>query len=288
VQTDPASVTLAGAFATITCRIDRGGDAMQADVQRRLRARLSPHKKRASRLLLRVMRQATTSMGSVNDYGYVFIVTYGRSGSTLLMGLLNAIPGYRIRGENHNVLYRLYQADAAIAKAYDQFSGSAHLVPRSSWYGMPLVRPHLFRAELVENLVNNVLRPEPGDRVLGFKEIRYTPVHLQDLTAYLEFIRQAFPNCKIVFNHRDPAAVASSAWWVNVEGAEEKVRAADERLLTYPADERHFHFFYDQTDDSLDNVRALMAFLDEDFDETAMRDVLQTTHGPFSSDARAR
>ena len=34
-----------------------------------------------------------------DDFGYLFVVTYGRSGSTLLMGLLNSIPGYLIRGE---------------------------------------------------------------------------------------------------------------------------------------------------------------------------------------------
>ena len=37
----------------------------------------------------------------------VNIVTYGRSGSTLLMGLLNAIDGYRIRGENFNCFEEL-------------------------------------------------------------------------------------------------------------------------------------------------------------------------------------
>ena len=41
-------------------------------------------------------------------YNFVFIFTYGRSGSTLLMGLLNSLPHYCIRGENNNLLHRLY------------------------------------------------------------------------------------------------------------------------------------------------------------------------------------
>src|SRR5688572_1085508 len=35
-----------------------------------------------------------------HQLGHLFIVTYGRSGSTLLQGVLNSIPGYLIRGEN--------------------------------------------------------------------------------------------------------------------------------------------------------------------------------------------
>ncbi|MDM4723514.1 hypothetical protein QTQ03_29505 [Micromonospora sp. WMMA1363] len=128
-----------------------------------------------------------------------------------------------------------------------------------------------------------MLRPEPGDKVLGFKEIRYTPEHMLDLAGYLEFLRQAFPNCKIVFNHRDPAAVAKSSWWVKVRGAEEKIRAADERLLTVDVDDRHFHFSYDEIDDSLDNIRALMRFLGVRFDERAIRKVLGTPHSTITT-----
>ena len=39
---------------------------------------------------------------------HVFVMTYGRSGSTLLMGLLNSIPGYLIRGENRHAMRHLY------------------------------------------------------------------------------------------------------------------------------------------------------------------------------------
>jgi hypothetical protein len=250
-------------------------------VPRRVRSLLSPWRRSAWRLRQRILRRARRATGNVGRYRYVFVVTYGRSGSTLLTGLLNSIPGYRIRGENYNVLYRLYQADAAVVRAYDRFAGADHLGPHSSWYGTPRMRPDRFHADLVESFLHNVLRPEPGDRVLGFKEIRYTPVHLADLDEYLEFLRRSFPRSKIVFNHRDPAAVARSAWWRNVDGAEAKVRAADERLLAVPADDRHFHFRYDDIDDSLDNVRALFAFLGEPFDEPAVRRVLGTDHSPF-------
>ena len=44
----------------------------------------------------------------------VLIVTYGRSGSTLLQGILNSIEGCLIRGENDNFCFALYQAHQSI------------------------------------------------------------------------------------------------------------------------------------------------------------------------------
>jgi hypothetical protein len=105
---------------------------------------------------------------------------------------------------------------------------------------------------------------------------------MSDLEPYLEFLRQCFPGCKIVFNHRDPAAVAASAWWTKVDDAAEKVRRADERLSSFPADARHFHFCYDEIDDSLDNIRALFDFLGEELDEGAVRAVLGRAYGPYT------
>lgn len=40
----------------------------------------------------------------------IFIVTYGRSGSTLLQNLLMTIPGCIIRGENHNAMESIWNA----------------------------------------------------------------------------------------------------------------------------------------------------------------------------------
>src|SRR5829696_1859856 len=57
------------------------------------------------RLRVRLLRDGEPS---AQGLGYVFVMTYGRSGSTLLMGLLNTIPGYLVRGENDDALRFLY------------------------------------------------------------------------------------------------------------------------------------------------------------------------------------
>jgi hypothetical protein len=232
-----------------------------------------------------VLPRVIGSVGDLGRYRYVFIVTYGRSGSTLLMSLLNTIPGYRINGENYNALYRLYQADNAITRAYEKAHGHGHLVTQSAWYGTPRVSPTMFRYQLLEAFVSHVLRPAPGDRVLGFKEIRYTTTDMKDLGDFLEFLTESFPDAKIVFNHRKLADVAQSSWWANSERSLARLQATDERLWSIPADDRHHHFVYDEIDDSLDNIRKLFAFLGEELDETAVRRVLANRHGPPKTSA---
>ena len=235
--------------------------------------------KRAARRWIRRRRPDPLGVAS-RRYGYVFIATYGRSGSTLLMSLLNTIPGYRIHGENYNALYHLYRAASAIRTGRERWSGPDHLRPQSGWYGIPDARPGAFEQALLDSFVSHVLRPRRGDRVLGFKEVRYTEGHVPDLAEYLAFLRQAFPGCKIVFNHRDPTAVARSGWWTRMGKPLERVTAADNRLWSIPADEQHFHFVYDRIDGSLDHVRELFAFLGEPMDEPAVRAVLDTPHSP--------
>ena len=46
---------------------------------------------------------------------YLFVITYGRSGSTVLLNLLNAIEGYTIRGENCGIVSHLARTVSAAA-----------------------------------------------------------------------------------------------------------------------------------------------------------------------------
>jgi hypothetical protein len=215
--------------------------------------------------------------GLVRRYRYVFVVAYGRSGSTLLVGLLNTIPGYRIVGENLNALYRLYQADAALRSAHAK-QGSDSYLPHHAWYGATQWQLDAFRHGLVETFVSAVLCPRPGNRVLGFKEVRYTEQDMPDLLDFLEFVQESFPESKIIFNHRNPDDVATSAWWADVPDSLELVRSADARLRDIPSDTRRYHFAFDEINESLDNIRALFRWLGEEMDEKEVRATLARRH----------
>ena len=108
-------------------------------------------------------------------YRYVFVVSYGRSGSTLLQSAINSTPGTQLRGENCNILYSLYRA---VASAELTILGRArHPEPRRPdhpWFGFNEIVAERFESTLLNAFVRDVLVPDPATKVTGFKEILYT------------------------------------------------------------------------------------------------------------------
>ena len=66
---------------------------------------------------------------------FVFIFTYGRSGSTLLSGYLNALPGYCIRGENYMAVAHLCAFYRAIKASKGHTAKKSGLTVHP-WYGI--------------------------------------------------------------------------------------------------------------------------------------------------------
>ena len=58
------------------------------------------------------------------NFKSIIIVTYGRSGSTLLQGLLNASPEILVKGENMNYFYHIFKSHKDLCKASSQFGGN--------------------------------------------------------------------------------------------------------------------------------------------------------------------
>ena len=148
------------------------------------------------------------------ELGYVFVVAYARSGSTLLQSLINSCPGVQIRGENYNALYHLYRAIAAVGAARDERGDARTSAPDDPWHGADLIKPRMFEARLLQGFVRRVLAPAPETRVTGFKEIRYNPLFVPDdqFAPYMDFLLTAFPRARIVFNSRRAEDVATSSF----------------------------------------------------------------------------
>ena len=68
----------------------------------------------------------------------VFVVTYGRSGSTLVQNMLNALPSACVRGENENLLAPLARAWNVVLHSEQgakmRQTGTLS-VPSDPWYG---------------------------------------------------------------------------------------------------------------------------------------------------------
>jgi hypothetical protein len=208
---------------------------------------------------------------------YVLIFTYGRSGSTLLMGLLNSLPGYCIRGENNNALHALFQYYRRLVDAPAGRRGNAE-APTHPWNGIQLLDFDQIQSEIRRLFVDTVLRPEPRHTTIGFKEIRFSAEEVPDFEAYLEFIRQTFPGAKFIFNHRNLAAVAASGWWKTVPDAIERLGFMEARFNDVPAGHSVYHFSYDALVADAGAARGLMDFLEQPYEPEAVKSLLATRY----------
>ena len=145
---------------------------------------------------------------------FVFVVTYGRSGSTLLQSILNSIDGYKICGENFNALYYLYKTCQMVTNTVEKqgrVERNGVIGAERGWMGANEVEYKEFVADMLNSFITRVLRPTPETRVLGFKEIRYSELNYDEFHKFLNFISEHFPGAKFIFNKRKPADVAQSS-----------------------------------------------------------------------------
>ena len=197
---------------------------------------------------------------------YVFVVTYARSGSTLLQSLLNSCPGVQIRGENSNTLYHLYQAIEGV-----EVTRKFGLHPQTKaadepWFGAFQVRPRAFEANLLSAFVRNVLVPDAGIAVTGFKEIRYNHHFIPKarFAPYIEFLLTRFPAAKVVFNSRRAEDVARSAFLANQnqKNIADWVSASDSDFAEFAkGSDRAIHMRYDDWAADHGLIHGMLDFL---------------------------
>lgn len=216
-------------------------------------------------------------------FPFLFIVTYGRSGSTLLLGLLNSLPGYQIRGENHGAMFLVFRATERLRQTRFRF-GLEENGSQNPWYGAHLVAPDLFAQACGDAFFQEVVRPPLGTRACGFKEIRYTPAEMSDeeFPRYLDFLRTTFPGAGFIFNVRDVEATSGSGWWRNNDPAEvtDRLQRTLDRMLRYAQDHPSYtHVFdYDHLTSDPNEFASLCDFLGEEFDEEVVSEVLARRH----------
>ena len=146
------------------------------------------------------------------------IVTYGRTGSTLLMGVLNSADGMLIRGENMGLCTGLFAAYKSMTETKTTHGKTAHDSSYAFFGAGQLDDDTFFRD--AGNLLRNQLVPEGLDGIAcwGFKEIRYTPnalraVDVYQLSSFLDFMARLMPKPCFTFLTRNHDDVAKSGWW---------------------------------------------------------------------------
>jgi hypothetical protein len=208
---------------------------------------------------------------------YVFVMTYGRSGSTLLMGILNSIPGWLLRGENRHAMRHLYDFHASGLAERARVDADRASRPTHPWFGIEAF-PEAASLQHIRALAEaTLLRPEPTTRVSGYKEIRWYDADLPD---YLDFLRQVFPGARFVLNTRDLEDVAASNYWTHKDDPLSQVRAIEQKILgaAEGLGDAAYRVHYDDYVSDPTALRGLFDWLGEDFDEAPIREVMATPH----------
>jgi len=172
-----------------------------------------------------------------DDYRYVVILTYGRTGSTVLQAALNSVDDVCVRGENYGVGNHLEKLFKAAARTRTEQSGGVTTDTISPWYGAHLIEPESLLEALRRVLIEQVLRPESGTRVLGFKEIRHTPDYfdtIDDLLAYALFLDRLLPGVQFVINTRNSEDTSKSGWWRDDPAALQLLERSRDWMLELP------------------------------------------------------
>lgn len=251
---------------------------------RRLIAQRDDLLRDVERLRRKVRRQEAGR--STGDYDYVFVMAYGRSGSTLLQAILNSTPHVLIRGENRGLPYYLHQFHQSAVKDA-AWAGDAARRKVNPFFGIRDYPADLALTRIRELLLDTVLRPAPGSRVVGFKEIRW---YQEDLPGYLDFMRSVFPGARFIVNTRRLEDVARSSWWADRDDAYERLQDIEQRMLA-AADglgDAAFHLRYDDYVDDPSRLEDLFAWLGLDFDEARVRSVMERQYAQIPGGTTAQ
>lgn len=222
------------------------------------------------------------------NYQSILIVTYGRSGSTLLQGVINSIEGCLIRGENNNFCFPLFKAYQSILKAKEKAANVVAEYPATvvnhPWYGAPLLDENLFLVrcqELVKDLLLADQNHSPTIECYGFKE-RYTyPEILDEFEEYIQFLSKIFPNLGLIFNTRNLDSVLQSGWWRerDIEQSKQILLTTESRfdqcLKKY---KNSFHICYEDIINKSKNLEDMFDFLGATYSKQKIDLVLGQKH----------
>jgi hypothetical protein len=206
---------------------------------------------------------------------YVVIVSYGRTGSTLLQGVLMTAPHVLVRGEQGGTVAHLqaWYSDLCrhqrrLAKRYEL----SRLHPFFGIGGFP--RDEALR-RLRALLNETLLRPRIDTAVVGFKENRWP----EDVGASLQFIRQLLPGVRFIVNTRDQAAVATSGFWRRRGNAASEVRRRHDAIVAAARGHDDVYFVhYDEWVRQPECLRGLFEWLGIEFRPDRVAEVLRRPH----------
>jgi hypothetical protein len=209
--------------------------------------------------------------------GHLFVVAYGRSGSTLVQAVLNAMPGVCVRGENNLAIQHVYRFWRTLRTAQREF-GERYDQANQPWHGIAQVDADAAAQAIAAQFDRYVLNAPEDAEWLGFKEIRYHEANDIETADLLSFIDQFFANSRFVFVCREPADVARSSWWRRQQRETavsliSRLNAEHIRLHKLWPD-RSCVIDYDELAENSDEAAKLFTLIGRSYDRDLVRTVL--------------
>jgi len=235
------------------------------------------------------------------NFESLLIITYGRSGSTLLMGVLNSIEGVVVRGENYDFCFYLYRAYKSLLNSKNQ-SGTKSQHPFFGSSAMDEQQLLIDYSQLVKNLLLSEHLKNPKKifqylktlifdhqkiikdiRCYGFKEVRYER-HLGEFNDYLSFLEKIFPNPCFIINTRNHEDVLKSMkavdFYTEKPFDQDYLRTIEatffDYIKTHP--DNTFHISYEDVIAKTEKLTELFSFLGASFSEQQIDEVLSLQH----------
>ena len=236
----------------------------------------------------------TPSPDSAAGLRFVFVVTYGRSGSTLTQGFLNAMPRTLVRGENNLYVLPLYRSFELLASFKEKFGGPGSAKPSSAFYGLGDADLDAYAASVRELVQRQLLAEVPAadlDRI-GFKEVLWHRVKADEQAGFFDFLDLAFDRPLYVLNQRDVAMTTTSGFWRNkAEGVAERQVGRVRKLQAFLRESRPDRTFDQQYERATssdravvdEQLRGLAEFVTGSCDDALLarlRETLEVGHGP--------
>ena len=210
----------------------------------------------------------------------VVMVTYGRTGSTLLQGMLNTIDGMRFLGENEGAFFHLFEYVETIERLSRRTDSD---LPNSPFYGAGALNP-VAAKQAARGVIDAYFATARSDDVptcVGFKDVRYID-HPDRLEAYLGFLEEMFDAPPaFVFVWRDHAEVLRSGWWKQTDRAKAAatLEAVERQAESFARDRNNcFSITYADLIARTERLRGLFAFLGAGFDPDRVDAVLSIPH----------
>lgn len=225
------------------------------------------------------------------DNYQVFIISQGRDGSTLLLRILNEIPGYNIYGENFNMIGSMMDIHIGLNTITGMISRSDYDKKsienpkyKPSWYNS-------YNKDDVNKNIKGFLESIINDcdaRVWGCKEIRWA-VDYQDkktLIPYKQFhkrldhLKSLYPNCKFIFTERDLESQLKSGWWQTTENARDIISKLKKYYQRYmKTSDNSYMVSYNDIINCNNNFKDLFKFLGEEFNQRSYNKIINKNPG---------